>query len=99
MVLLVPFLLLIQQVPLVQMVPSDQGHPIRPSLQDCLLILLNRPILETHDVLLVREALACLAVLFSPAAHQVHLSRALHLGHLRHLCLAIQAILWDQVDL
>ena len=99
MVLLVPSHPLIQPVPLVLPAPLDQGHHARLSLQDCLLILLNRPILETHDALLVQGALAFRAALFFPVALKVHLFRVPHLGHLHHLFLAGQAILWDQVDL
>ena len=38
MVLLFPSRLLILPVPLVQLAPLDQDHPVHPSLQDCLLI-------------------------------------------------------------
>ena len=99
MVLLVPSPPLIQPVPLVLPAPLDQGHHARLSLQDCLLILLNHPILEIRDALLGQEALAFQAALFFPVALKVHLFRVPHLGHLHHLFLAGQAILWDQVDL
>ena len=99
MVPLVPSHPSIQLVPLVHLAPLDQGHPVHLSLQDCLLILLNHPILEIRDALSGQEALAFQAALFFPVALQVHLFRALHLGHLHHLFQAIQAILWDRVDL